>query len=99
MNIQFKKLTSCEIVSELEDCLLVFDDSCEEIINEKECSKLATAGRQKCKCYLRKAQFIPTLRLVENNRLCYNTHYFIQITTCRSTNWFNWSTGPQHTIS
>ena len=47
LNKQFKKLTSFEIVSELEDCLPVFDDSCEEIFNEKECLKLATAGRQK----------------------------------------------------
>ena len=33
---QFKKFTSFEIISELEDCLLVFDDSCEEIFNDKE---------------------------------------------------------------
>ena len=47
LNIQFKKFTSFEIISELEDCLLVFDDSCEEIFNDKEFSKLATAGRHK----------------------------------------------------
>ena len=29
------------------NCLLVFDDSCEEIFNNKESSKLATAGRHK----------------------------------------------------
>ena len=47
MNIQFKKFISFEVVSELEDCLLVFDHSCEEIFNDKEFSKLATAGRHK----------------------------------------------------
>ena len=47
LNIQFKKFTSFEFISELEDCLLVFDDSCEEIFNDKEFSKLATAGRHK----------------------------------------------------
>ena len=47
LNIQFKKFTSFEVVSELEDCLLVFDDSSEEIFNDKEFSKLATAGRHK----------------------------------------------------
>ena len=47
MNIQFKKFTSFEIVTKLEDCLLVFDNSCKEIFNDKEFSKLATAGRQK----------------------------------------------------
>ena len=32
---------------ELENSLLVFEDSCEEIFNDKEFSKLATAGRHK----------------------------------------------------
>ena len=45
LKIQYKKFTSFEIASELEDCLLVFDDSCEETFNDKEFSKLATAGR------------------------------------------------------
>ena len=31
----------------MENCLLVFVDSCEEIFNDKELSKLATAGRHK----------------------------------------------------
>ena len=47
LNIQFKKFTSFEAVSELEDCLLVFDESWEEIFNDQEFSKLATAGRHK----------------------------------------------------
>ena len=47
MNIQFKKFTRFEVVSELEDCLLVFEGSCEEIFKDKEFSKLATAGRHK----------------------------------------------------
>ena len=38
LNVHFKKITSFEIVSELEDCLLAFDDSCEEIFNYKEFS-------------------------------------------------------------
>ena len=47
MNIQFIKFSGFEQLSELDDCLLVFDDSCEEIFNDKEFSKLATAGRHK----------------------------------------------------
>ena len=47
INIQFMKFSSFEQISELDDCLLVFDDSCEEIFNDKEFSKLATAGRHK----------------------------------------------------
>ena len=43
LNIQFTKFSSFE----LENCLLVFDDSCEEIFNDKEFSALATAGRHK----------------------------------------------------
>ena len=41
MNIEFKQFSGFELVSELETCLLVFDDSCEEF------SKLATAGRHR----------------------------------------------------
>ena len=41
------KFTSFEMVSELEECLLDFDDSCEEIFNYNEFSKLSTAGRHK----------------------------------------------------
>ena len=47
LNIKFKKFKSFEIVSELEDCLLVFDDLCEEIFNNEEFSNLATAGCHK----------------------------------------------------
>ena len=47
LNIEFKQFSGFELVSELENCLLVFDDSCEEIFNDKEFSKLATAGRHR----------------------------------------------------
>ena len=47
LNIQFTKFSSFDLISELENCLLVFDDSCEEVFNDKEFSKLATAGRHK----------------------------------------------------
>ena len=47
LNIQFTKFSSFDLISDLENCLLVFDDSCEEIFNDKEFSKLATAGRHK----------------------------------------------------
>ena len=46
-NIHFKKFSDFEPISELENCLLVFDDSCEEIFNDKDFSKLATAGRHR----------------------------------------------------
>ena len=57
-DIEFIKLSSFEIVINLQDCMIVFDDTCEEIFNEKDFVKLATAGRQKCSCYLCQAQFI-----------------------------------------
>ena len=47
LNIQFTKFSGFDLISELENCLLVFDDSSEEIFNDKEFSKLATAGRHK----------------------------------------------------
>ena len=46
-NIVFKKITNLEILQNTENCLLIFDDLCEEIFNDKEFVKLATAGRQK----------------------------------------------------
>ena len=36
-----------EIVSQLENCLVVFDVSCEEILFDKNFSKIATAGRHR----------------------------------------------------
>ena len=47
LNIEFKKFSVFELVSELEKSLLLFDDSCEEIFNDKKFSKLATAGRHR----------------------------------------------------
>ena len=40
----FSQFSGFEFLSQLENCLLVFDDSCEELLMEKEISKLATAG-------------------------------------------------------
>ena len=47
INNQFKNFSSFDQISELYDCRLVLDDSCEEIINDQEFSKLATTGRHK----------------------------------------------------
>ena len=46
-NIVFKKFTNLEFLKNTENCLLIFDDSCEEIFNDKEFVKLATTGRHK----------------------------------------------------
>ena len=46
LNIFFTKFSGFDFISQLES-LLVFDDSCEEIFNDKEFSKLATAGRHR----------------------------------------------------
>ena len=40
-------MSSFEIVNNLPDCMIVFDDTCEKIFNEKDFVKLATAGRHK----------------------------------------------------
>ena len=47
LNIFFTKSSGFDFISQLENCLLVFADSCEEIFNDKEFSKLATAGRHR----------------------------------------------------
>ena len=46
-DIEFLKLSSFEIVNILRDCMIDFDDTCEENFNEKDSAKLATAGRNK----------------------------------------------------
>ena len=43
----FKKYANLEFLNNLENCLLIIDDSCEEIYNDKEFVKLSTAGRHK----------------------------------------------------
>ena len=42
LNIFFTKFSGFDFISQLQNCLLVFDDSCEEIFNDKEFSKLST---------------------------------------------------------
>ena len=46
-NIQFLSTIDFDLIKNLENCLLVFDDSCEEIFNSKDFSDLATSGRHK----------------------------------------------------
>ena len=47
LNVSFTKFSGFDFISQLENCLLVFDVSCEEIFNDKEFLKLATAGRHR----------------------------------------------------
>ena len=47
LNIEFVPCLDFDMIKNLEDCLLIFDDSCEEIYQEKEFVKLAVAGRHK----------------------------------------------------
>ena len=47
LNFFFTKFSGFDFSSQLENCLVVFDDSCEEVFNDKEFSKLATAGRHR----------------------------------------------------
>ena len=47
LNIEFVPCLDFEMIKKLENCLLVFDDSCEEIYQEKEFVKIAVAGRHK----------------------------------------------------
>lgn len=45
--ISFVRFTNLEFISELENSLIIFDDSCEEIYNDPQFVQLATAGRHK----------------------------------------------------
>ena len=47
IQIEFVKFDEFDRLRNIENILLVFDDSCEEIYNDKEFVKLATAGRHK----------------------------------------------------
>ena len=46
-NIVFKKFTNFEFLQKTENCLLIFGDSFEEILDDKEFVNLATGGRHK----------------------------------------------------
>ena len=41
--IQFLKYAGFDITKNLSHCLLIYDDSCEEILNDKEFAKIATS--------------------------------------------------------
>ena len=47
VNVKFMKFNGFESLRNLEIVLLVFDDSCEDIYNDKEFVRLATAGRHR----------------------------------------------------
>ena len=47
LNIEFIPCLDFEMIKNLENCLLVFDDSCEEIYQEQAFVKLAVAGRHR----------------------------------------------------
>ena len=47
IQIEFLKFAGFDRLRNIENILLVFDDSCEEIYNDKDLVKLATAGRHK----------------------------------------------------
>ena len=47
VNVEFMKFDGFESVRKLENVLLVFDDSCEDIYHDKEFVRLATAGRHR----------------------------------------------------
>ena len=47
LGVAFKKYANLEFLISLANCLLIIDDSCEEIYNDKEFVKLATAGHHK----------------------------------------------------
>ena len=47
VNVEFMKFDGFKSVRNLENVLLVFDDSCEDIYNDKEFVRLATAGRHR----------------------------------------------------
>ena len=47
IHIEFVKFDGFDRLRYIENLLLVFDDSCEEIYNDKEFVRLATAGRHR----------------------------------------------------
>ena len=47
LDIEFVSCLTFQMIKQLENCLLVFDNSCEEIYQEKEFVKLAVAGRHR----------------------------------------------------
>ena len=47
LDIEFLPCLDFEMIKNLHDCMLVFDDSCEEIYQQKEFVKLAVSGRHK----------------------------------------------------
>ena len=47
LGVFFNKYANLDFLKNLENCLLIIDDSCEEIYNDKELVNLATAGRHK----------------------------------------------------
>ena len=45
--IEFIKYSGLDITQKLSDCLLIYDNSCEEMFNDKDFVKIATSGRHR----------------------------------------------------
>ena len=85
LGVIFKKYANLEFLNNLEIYLLIIDDSCEEIYNDKEFVKLATAGRHKKINILHKAQSLSAEQVVSYNRLEHITHHSVRISPRYST--------------
>ena len=80
-NIVFKKSTNLDFFQNTENCLLRFDNSCEEIFNDKEFVKLATAGRHKNINVIYVKHNLYQQSMVTNKKLEYTLYHFVRITT------------------
>ena len=59
LSIKFLRLQSVVFLVDLKDCVLIFNDSCEEIYSNKTCVKLANGLEINHRYHFCKAQFVP----------------------------------------
>ena len=98
-DMEFLMCLKFETLKNLEVCLLVFDDSCEEVYKEKEFVKHAVSGRHKkenCK-FVKHILFHQSKwsRTIDPN----TTHIIVFISPPCSANWCFWKTVEQNKIN
>ena len=81
LNIEIVPCLDFEMIKNLENCLLVFDNSCEAICQKEAFIKLAVAVAQKTTLNFCKIQLFPSKEPINT------THFFFQITTRPPANW------------
>ena len=75
LNIEIVPCLDFEMIKNLENCLLVFDNSCEKIFQKEAFFKLAVEGAQETPLHFRQIQLIPSKELINTTHVIFFSNH------------------------